>query len=109
MKTNTLGWLVGLGALVCSFTSCSESAVECQVGLATSGLGYAVVYTVVGTPPACTTMNGFKIQRGDIIGAEFYHPPTADMSTYDSTKSTVSLQADYLGNVQAADSSFMEV
>ena len=34
MKTISLGWLVGLGAVGCSMASCSQPAVECQVEVA---------------------------------------------------------------------------
>ena len=45
MKTKTLGWLVGLGALVPSFISCAQPAIECTVGPA-GYYGFTTVYTI---------------------------------------------------------------
>jgi hypothetical protein len=97
MKTKTLGWIVGLGAMACSFMACSQPKIECQVALAGSGVPYIAKFTVKGTPPACA-MNSPVLRDGDLIGMEYYHPATADGTTYDSTKSTMALQADSLGN-----------
>jgi hypothetical protein len=96
MKTKILGWMVGLGALVPSFISCSQPKVQCQVGLA-GAYGYATTYVVKGAMPACAMDPAFSIQKGDVIGFETYNPPNADKSTYDSTKGSVAVQADSLG------------
>src|SRR5262245_45684065 len=95
MKTQTLGWLVGLSALACSFTSCAEPATECQVGLAGFN-SYVVVFTPVGspTPAGCDPGVG---PTGDIVGMEFFHPASMDLSTYDDTQATVAIQTDTLG------------
>jgi hypothetical protein len=92
------GWLVGLGAVACSFSSCTEPATECQVGLAGDS-AYATVYTAMGSPsPAgCEMMNPRVVQMGDLIGMEYYHPPSADGTTYDDTKSSVAIKAESLG------------
>src|SRR4051794_31112616 len=98
MKTNTLGWLVGLGAIASSFLSCSQAKIDCQVSLAGSSVPYIAQYIVKGSPPACAMTAGI-IQDGDLIGMEYYHPPTADGTTYDSTKSTLAIQANNFGNI----------
>jgi hypothetical protein len=95
MNTKTLGWIVVLGATVCSFASCSQPKADCVVLLAGAGYSYATKYNVVGTPSAeCVAL----VQQGDLIGMETYHPVSADMLTYDSSKTSLALQADSLGN-----------
>ncbi len=97
--TKSLAWVIALGALASGFTSCSEPPTGCEVGLAGSGFGFAVKYTVVGQPQGCG--EGFVPQRGDIVGMELYHPQAAgptDSTTYNVHISTVALQSDTLGN-----------
>jgi hypothetical protein len=98
MKTQSLGWLVGLGAVACSFTSCSQPATNCQVGLA-GFAPFAAVYTVKGppSPAGCEMMNPGVVQLGDLIGMEWYNPATPDMTTYDPTKATVAIKSDSIG------------
>ena len=98
MKTQSLGWLVGLGAAACSFASCAEPATECQVGLAGYN-SYVVVYTAKGSPsPAgCDMATPTVVQMGDLIGMEYYHPATADGTTYDDTQTTVTIQSNSMG------------
>lgn len=95
MKTKTLGWIVVLGATVCSFASCSQAKVECQVLLAGAGYAYATQYVLKGSPSAeCLPY----VQKGDLIGMEFYNPASADGRTYDTSKVSLGVQADWLGN-----------
>lgn len=95
MKTKTLGWIVTLGvAAAAAMASCSQPKVECQVALAAYN-GYAARYTLKNTPSAeCMAY----VVPGDIIGMEFYHPPTADGTSYDPSKTTIAIQSDSLGN-----------
>jgi hypothetical protein len=70
MKIQTLGWLMGVTALIssASILACSQAAVVCQVGHAGSGLAFAGKYFAVGTPgAACGAL-------GDEIGFESFHP-----------------------------------
>jgi len=98
MKTKTLGWIVTLGvAAAAAMASCSQPKVECQVALAAYN-GYVARYTPKNDPTAeCQQY----LTPGDVIGMEFYHPVTADGTTYDPTKTTIAIQADTLGNTVA--------
>src|SRR5512142_1541769 len=96
MKTKTLGWIVGLGAVASSFVACSQPKIECQVSLAGSTVPYIAKYTVKGMSPACA-MSSPVLRDGDLIGMEYYHPATADGTTYDDSKSTMAVQADSIG------------
>jgi hypothetical protein len=95
MKTKTLGWIVTLGvAAAAGMASCSQPKIECQVALAVYS-PYAARYTLKSQPSAeCMQY----VQPGDLIGMEFYHPPSADGTTYDPNKTTIAVQADHLGS-----------
>lgn len=96
MKTMTLGWMAALGLVGAAFASCSQPKTECQVALASTGYNYAVKYKVKGTPSAaCAAL----VRSGEEIGMEFYHPASADGTTYDSTKTTAAVQSDAFGQV----------
>lgn len=97
MKIQTLGWLIGVTALVssASILACSQAAVVCQVGHAGSGYAFAAKYFPVGTPGACSV-------PGDQVGFESYHPKGggADGSQPDfAVPSLVALQTDAMGNM----------
>jgi hypothetical protein len=98
MKTQTLGWIVGLGAAACSFMSCSQAQVQCQVGSA-AAFPYAVMYTPVGTVPACAA--GI-LKKSELIGMEFYHPITTVNGdvTYDQNTTSVAIQSNYMGTLK---------
>jgi hypothetical protein len=95
MKIQTLGWLVGVTALVssASILACSQAEVVCQVGHAGSTLSFAAKYYPVGTPGACSI-------PGDQVGFETYHPKGGgdDGTQPDfSVPSLVALQTDAMG------------
>jgi hypothetical protein len=95
MKKKTLGWIVvlGMGTLIHTAPSCSQPKTECQVAMAAAGYGYAVTYKLKSTPSAeCAA----GVMTAEVIGMELYHPPTADKSTYDPSKTTVAIQSDAL-------------
>lgn len=96
MKTKTLGWIAALGITgsVFGFAACSQPKTECQVGLASTGYSYVAKYKVKGTPSAACMD---KVKLGETFGMEFYHPPTSDKSTYDATKTTMSIESDDVG------------
>jgi hypothetical protein len=110
MKTKTMTWfagcVVGLVATTLSFVSCSQPPAECQTGLYAP---YAAVFTPKGAMPACATMPGFAVAKGDLFGAEFYHPPTADGTNYNNDITTMTIQSDTMGNLQLNFSDSMYV
>jgi hypothetical protein len=92
MKTQTLGWLVGLGAALCSFASCTQPATPCQVGLA--GFNpFAVVLTPMGSPSGagCGMNSPRVVQTGELVGMEDYDPPSA-------TSIAVAIKTDSMGS-----------
>lgn len=98
MKKNILAVIVTMGAVAGSFMSCSQPPTECQVGLAGNN-SFAARYILKGTPSAeCKGL----VQLGDIIGMEFYHPTSKDGATFDTSQTTLAVQADYLGNANSA-------
>ena len=99
MKTQSLGWLVGLAAAASSFMSCAEPAAQCQVGLAGNN-PYAALFTVKGTAPACAAMSpGIQaIMNGDLVGMEFYNEPQpGNANGYDPNKTVVAVKLDTVG------------
>lgn len=99
MKTKTFGWIVALAMAASPFVGCSQPATECQVALASTGYGFAARFKLKSNPSAeCAPL----VVPGDIVGLEFYHPATADGTTYDATKTTIAVQADSLGNEDSA-------
>jgi hypothetical protein len=89
MKTKTWAWFaglgVGIGMAACSFVSCAQPTVECQVGL---NAPYVGVLTIQGTAPACAAANPALLQKGDTFGMEFYNPPTPSSVIVDGGLST---------------------
>jgi hypothetical protein len=100
MKTQSLRWLIGLGAVASSFASCTEPATECLTGLAQP---FATVFTVKSAPaPAgCEMASPNVVQLGDLIGFEWYHPPSADMTTYNDAIATVAIKTSTMGSEDA--------
>ena len=95
MKIQTLGWMMGVTALIssASILACSQAAVVCQVGHAGSGLAFAGKYFAVGTPGTCGAL-------GDEIGFESYHPKGGgdDGSQPDfAVPSVIAVQTDAMG------------
>lgn len=97
MKTKTLGWMMALGAglTATAFAACSQPKTDCQVALASTFYSYAVVYKVKTPPSAECSAN---VKKGELVAMEFYHPPTSDKSTYDSTKTTAALKTEEIQN-----------
>ena len=96
MKIQTLGWLVGVTALISSASvlACSQAEVVCVAGHAGSQLAFAAKYYPVGTPGAACGL------PGDQVGFETYHPKGggADGTQPDfSVPSLVAIQTDAMG------------
>ena len=97
MKTKkTLGWILALGMIgsASMFGACSQPKTECQTALPSIGYAFATKYKLKAPPKAgCEDL----VQIGELVGMEFYHPPSADGLTYDATKTTFAIQADSFG------------
>ncbi len=97
MRTKTLRWFAGLvvalGAVAGSFVSCSQPQAECQTGLYSP---YAATFTLTSAAPACMK----EADKGDLVGAEFFHPATADGKTYDDSQTTIAIHSQTMGKWQ---------
>jgi hypothetical protein len=91
---------VALGAVATAFASCSQAAVDCQIANAGSGYSYIAKYKLNGTPAAgCEKY----VIKGEALGIEMYHPPTADGTTYDPSQTTIAIQSEALENEVQSD------
>lgn len=106
MKTKTLGWIVAVGlAGTLGFGACTQPKTECQVALASTQYTYAAKFKLKAPPAAgCEGI----VTPGGTFGMEFYHPPSADGTTYDSSKTTFAVRSEDLGNyaLEVEDASF---
>lgn len=97
MKTKALGWMAALTMVgsAFAFASCTQPKTECQVGLSSTGYSYVAKYTLKNQPPAaCLGL----VKPGETFGMEFYHPASADKTTFDGSKTTFAVGSDDFGS-----------